>query len=182
MKDELVKFGGEKTIYTHAYLHHAAGWALEQAKNSEEGAILNCMCSIVMTAFCIEAYLNYVGINCINDWDEMASPLDKLKVVTREANINVDYGKRPFQSIKIANKFRNQMAHGKTTKLSDSYIQKLRAKSKYKMLTTWWESKCTVGCAQQLLDDLEKVMELIADSYNLDIPPFGLLCLETHHT
>jgi len=182
MKAELVKVEGEKTIYTHAYLHSAANWALEQATKSEEGSFYNCMCSIIMTAFCIEAYLNYIGMNYIDDWDEKAPPLEKLKVITEEVGIEVDYGRRPFQSVKIANKFRNQMAHGKTAKLSDSYIRKLRAKSKYERLSTWWERQCTVDRAQQLFDDLEKVMELIAESYNLDIPHFGLLSLETHHT
>jgi hypothetical protein len=180
MRNEPAEVESEKTLYTHSYLHHAADFALEQAINQEDGSFLNCLCSIVMTAFCIEAYVNHVGMERLDDWNDRAAVLTKLRVVAENIGVKVDYGRRPFQSMRLANKFRNQMAHGKTVKLSKSFIQKLGTKSKAKELTAWWEKLCTVDYARQFLDDLEKVMTMIAEGYDLDIPPFGLLNFETN--
>jgi hypothetical protein len=182
MNAEQIEVEGERILYTHAHLHHAADMALDQAIKTEEGSFYNCLYSIVMIAFCFEAYANYIGMEYLGDWDEKVSPLDKLKVVAKKAGIEVNYGKRPFQSMKTANKFRNELAHGKTARLSSSYLRKLRSKSKIKNLSTWWESVCTTNCTKQLLDDLEAIIEMIDRGYDLKLPSTGLLSFETHHT
>ncbi len=80
----------ERTIYTYNYLHQAADWSLEQAHKNEEGRFYNCMSSIILSAFCIEAYLNHVGQEILPYWDEEIkkglSIKNKLKIICHSVN------------------------------------------------------------------------------------------------
>ena len=185
MRDKLVKVEGERTLYIHAYLYEASDFALEQAQQTEEGSFYNCLYSIIMAAFYVEAYLNYVGREHFDEWDEKATPLDKLKAVAREIGIEVNNGRKPFQSIRLVNKFRNCLAHGHIAKLSNSYIRTkscIRKLSADSELLTWWESVCTINSASRYLRDIEEVVHMIANGYHLEVPPHGLLHLEFRHT
>ncbi|MEA1958128.1 MAG: hypothetical protein U9N44_00415 [Chloroflexota bacterium] len=170
-----VTVSGKQVVLTYAYLYESASFALEQAVQTNEGSFYNCLCSIVMNAFCLEAYLNHVGKERFSDWDERASPLDKLDRVARDANIAIDYGKRPFQSVRLTNKFRNSLAHGTTAILPISYSETSPAKRKVRDQKTQWEKTCTLRNAKRYLDDFEQVINLIHERYGLDWPPFGVL-------
>ena len=175
MNDQCVTVSGKQIVLTYAYLYEAADFALEQAINSEEGSFYNCLCSIVMNAFCIEAYVNHVGMDRLSDWDEYASPLDKLERVAKEVGIEIDYGKRPIQSMRIANKFRNSLAHGTTGVLPVSYSEKGQSERKVKRPRTQWEKTCTKRNAKRYLEDLKEVIQLIHKRYEFEWPAFGVL-------
>lgn len=175
MNDQRVTVSGKHIVLTYAYLYEAADFALEQAINSEEGSFYNCLCSIVMNAFCLEAYVNHVGMDRFPDWDEHASPLDKLERVAKAVGIEIDYGKRPFQSIRITNKFRNRLAHGRTAVLLISYTERGPSNRKLKRPRTQWERTCTKRNAKRYLEDLKKVIQMIHKRYKFEWPAFGLL-------
>lgn len=59
MGNQRTVVSGERTILTYAVLDEAADFALEQATTAEEGSFYNCFSSIVMSAFCLEAYVNH---------------------------------------------------------------------------------------------------------------------------
>ena len=166
---------GQTTVLTYNYLNEAATFALEQATASELGSFYNCLCSIVMSAFCLEAYINHVGMDRFQDWDDWASPLDKLERVAKELHVEIDFGKRPFQSIKNTNRFRNWMAHGRTDVLPISYTEKRPTRGKVRRAKTRWQSMCTVIKAKHFLEDSEKVVELIHERCGYEGPPFGML-------
>ena len=166
---------GKQTVLTYSYLYEASNFALEQAMNSEEGSFYNCLCSIVMNAFCLEAYVNHVGMDHFPNWDEWASPLDKLERVTSEVGIQVHYGKRPFRSIKEVNKFRNSLAHGRTAVTPISYTEETDSRRKVKRQKTKWEKVCTEANAKRFLNDLEEVIRSIHQQYGFEWPAFGVL-------
>ena len=92
----------ERNIYTYGYLHSAATWAFEQAEMTEEGRFYNCMSSIILSAFCIEAYLNHIGNELLPYWDDEVkkglSIQNKLKIICHHIGIIPDFSRRPFQS------------------------------------------------------------------------------------
>jgi len=134
------------------------------------------------TSFCLESYLNYVGDKSFEKWNYQVSPLNKLKIVAERIGIQVDYGIKPYQSIKLANKFRNVVAHGRIVTLASSCLRKFNAKSKAKNPETWWESVCTIECAKSYPSDLEEVINKIETGYHLNDFPFGILQYETRST
>ena len=180
MADQERTVTGVQTVLTYSYLNEAAAFALEQAIDSEEGRFYNCLCSIVMSAFCLEAYVNHVGMDRIEHWDEWAPPLDKLRRIAEDLDIKVNYGRKPFQSIKLANQFRNWMAHGRTVTLPFSYNEKSPSRGNVKRPKTKWENMCSVKKAQQLLDDLEEVVRLINDRCGYANPELGILTLNIY--
>ena len=118
MGEKRLWVSGERNIYTYNYLYSAAEWALEQAENTQEGNFYNYMISIILSAFCIEAYLNHVGGLVLSYWDDEIkkglSIQNKLKIVCSHINFVPDFSQRPFQSFTQIMKFRNLLAHAET--------------------------------------------------------------------
>ena len=166
---------GEQTVLTYSYLDEAAALALDQAIASEEGSFYNCLCSIVMSAFCLEAYVNHVGMDRIEDWDERAPPLDKLRRVGESLDIPIHFGRKPFQSIKLTNQFRNWMAHGRTVTLPISYTETRPSRGKFEHSNANWQKMCSVQNAKRFLEDLEEVIGMIQERCGGEIPELGML-------
>ncbi len=170
----------ERSIYTHAYLYSAAEWALEQGEGTEEGRLYNCMSSIILSAFCIEAYLNHIGNELIPYWDnEIKKGLsiqNKLKIIIYHVNLAPDFSRRPFQSFSQIVKFRNLMAHAETEKISEKRKQILKNGERVKYPETWWEKHCTLSSAKRWLADTEAIITSIHKAIGKDdIPPLGML-------
>lgn len=174
----------ERSIYTYSYLHSAADWALEQAKETEEGRFYNCMSSIILSAFCIEAYLNHMGSILLPYWDDEVKKglgiQNKLKIICHHLNLINDFSHRPFQSFKQIMKFRNLMAHATSEKISDKRIQVMRDGERVKYPETWWEKHSTLEIAKRWLADTESIINTItAAAGKDDIPPLGMLSMNT---
>ena len=165
-----------RDIYTYVYLYHAANFSMEQAVASEEGRLYNCMSSIILSAFCIEAYLNHIGRELLPYWDDDIikdiSPSNKLKIICHHLDLQVDFSHRPFQAFKSVFKFRNLMAHGKSATLSEKRIQNVRDGERPKFPEIWWEKQCQLGTAKQLLTDTESMIVKIHKAAGKSDSPF----------
>jgi hypothetical protein len=170
-----VSVSGKRTILTYGYLHSAADMMLEQAESSEEGRFYSCLCSIVMNAFCFEAYLNHVGVMKYPRWDDTLSPLDKLDLICNRERIVNDMSKRPFQSMKLVNQFRNDLAHAHTEELKIAYQEDFKPVQKVKYPKVIWEKQCNVKNAKIYFDDLEVVINTIHAALGLGKSAFGIL-------
>ena len=174
----------ERSIYTYGYLHSAARWSLEQAEMTEEGSFFNCMSSIILSAFCIEAYLNHIGSELLPYWDDEfkkgLSIQNKLKIICHHINLVPDFSRRPFQSFNQIVKFRNIMAHATTEKISDKGIQTIRDGERVSYPETWWEKHSNLHFAKQWLADTESIITTIHQSSGQESIPFGILGFGTH--
>jgi hypothetical protein len=185
MRKRKLLTSSERSVYTYGYLHSAADWALEQAKGTEEGRFYNCMSLIILSAFCIEAYLNHIGSILLPYWDDEVkkdlSIHNKLKIICHNLNLVPDFSKRPFQSFKHIVKFRNLMAHATSEKILNRGIQVVGDGEQLKYPETWWEQHSTLKIAKRWLDDVESIISKItAATGKDDIPPLGMLSLGTH--
>ncbi len=172
----------ERSVYTHAYLYSAAAWALEQAEASEEGRFYNCMSSIILSAFCMEAYLNHIGSELLPYWDDEIkkglSIQNKLKIVCHHVNLVPDFSRRPFQSFKQIVKFRNLLAHAMTEKISEKGTQTIRNGERVKHPETWWEKQSRLQIAKRWLDDTKAIIFAIHNATDKgSIPPLGFLAM-----
>lgn len=168
-----------RNINTYAYLHSAAMWSLEQAEGNEEGRFYNCMSSIIVSAFCIEAHLNHIGNEILPYWDNEIkkdiSVQNKLKIISYHLNIVPDFSHRPFQSFKHIMKFRNIMAHGATVKVIDKSIQIVRDGERIRYPQTWWEEHSNIHYAKQWLADSEAMVMAIHEAAGKGKFPFTIL-------
>ena len=129
--------------------------------------------SIVLTAFTFEAYLNHVGPKLFNSWAalEKLSPKDKLKIIAEKIELEIDFGKKPWQVINTLFGFRNDIAHGKSSIVTDTMIKsanKVNSEDIYDSVKAKWEKYCTKHNAEQARKYFAQIIIKIHDAANID--------------
>ncbi|MFA7158993.1 MAG: hypothetical protein WC299_06780 [Kiritimatiellia bacterium] len=150
---------------TYAVLQHTAWHLLESAKAREEGAMLNLQAAAVFYAFAFEAYLNHVGQEEIQIWDEIerVSHANKLRIIAKQLKLKVDLGRPPFKMVRDLFNFRDMLAHGRTKKIDVQY----EADEEPHHLSSWrihdWE-KLTIQKVQVYASSVREAVETINHS------------------
>jgi len=174
----------ERSVHPYVYLHSAADWALEQAEGTEKGRFYNCMSSIILSAFCIEAYLNHIGSKLLPYWDDEVkkdlSIQNKLKIICHHLNLVPDFSRRPFQSFKHIVRFRNLVAHATSEKISGQGTQIVRDSERVKYPETWWEKHSNLQIAKRWLADTESIITTIHKAAGEGNIPFVMLSMGIH--
>ena len=108
---------------TYAALRHTAWHLLQMAKTHNEGSLLTLQAVAVFNAFTFEAYLNHVGAEEIEFWNEIdrISYVKKLRIIQSQLKMAIDNGKPPFQVIQEVFDLRNILADGRTQTINESY-------------------------------------------------------------
>ncbi|MGB7912979.1 MAG: hypothetical protein WCF59_12220 [Desulfobaccales bacterium] len=172
-------------INTYAQLWNVASLFLEKAEEDQTGSTWASMASLVFTAFSLEAYFNHIGEKVFKSWNALENlpPLNKLDVICEKLEIKLDYSRRPYQTIKALFKFRNELAHGKTVRLSNKEILNLNVDiDKYlgEHLKAWWQKYCTQDSAVRAREDSEKIMRLVHESAKIKDDPLFFLGIGSH--
>ncbi|PRN02236.1 hypothetical protein A0O30_23830 [Pseudomonas sp. LLC-1] len=117
-----------RTVHTYSELWHASECVLDVGLMNQEGSSWQFLSSILLTAFTFEAYLNHLGSRTMDRWnDHDRLPTDeKFNLLCREigATFPLGSGARPLQTITELFKFRNTIAHGRTTELNPPPLKK----------------------------------------------------------
>ncbi len=173
-------------INTYVHLYHAAYCALENAKSSSKGddCMYCCMSANLMTAFCVEAYLNHICESLFPFWnEEMKKDLrteNKLHLVFHTLEMKQESGKRPYQSLKDIWKFRNIVVHAKTERIQDKSNGKIPISDLSNHYTkSWWEGQCKIGVTKKWLEDIELIIKEIHKKQGNEDDPF--LVLRRYH-
>lgn len=164
----------DKTVYSVGYLRLVSWHTLKEAKENETGWYLNCMSSMVFSAFTIEAYLNHLGGNTISFWltiERNLSPIKKLEIIAKQFSISIDYGARPFQSFKPLFKFRDFLAHGRTEQIEIKSVQVLAEGEQPKLPITKWQEQVTLENAKKYFDDVKEMIEFLHANSGDDLNP-----------
>jgi len=151
-----------KSINTYGYLFSASSSTLKKAQEEKEGSFYQYMSSLMFSAFTIEAYFNHIGSQLFECWDDLESirPTSKLNVISNKIDLTIDKGKRPYQSLTYLFKFRNDLAHGKTTFFSSQQDKK----------EPWWIDFCTENNAKNIKEDIVIIIKEINDSSGIKDP------------
>ncbi|MFN8475159.1 MAG: hypothetical protein U0822_23455, partial [Anaerolineae bacterium] len=166
----------DRKLITYVVLHTASWHMLEQAKATEEGRFYNSMAANLFSAFCIEAYLNHLGMEKVPQWGNLErklSPRDKLDRVTTAIGYTVLYDRPPFQSFIEIFRFRDAVVHGKTAHLTDRSEQKLLLGQKPRLKKTSWEGQLRLEITQRFFDDTRKMIVILHSHAGYDQDPFS---------
>lgn len=157
-----VKLEIEREVKTFCDLSNGAYILLEKSKETIEGSYYTTMASLILSAFCFEAYLNHIGNKKIKFWDEIEriGVMSKYRLLCQEFNISPDYGIRPYQTIKSLFRFRNALAHGKSSilKLEDMVDVDTDTINYYNNTKEEWEEYCTEQNAERAREDMKKII------------------------
>lgn len=149
---------------------------LQQAQVNNE--YNNSLSTVVFCAFSLEGFLNHVGEELVKDWNESFEsykPKDKLLFLANKFNIEIDFGKSPFQSFKIIFEIRNQLSHPKTKE----HIKDSKFKLKVNENSTWnanrWECYSNKKEAKQILHDTKKIIDELDQKFPIEKIPCFIL-------
>lgn len=166
-----VEVTSEREVRSYAEFWHTSFCLLEMTKKSDEGAYHLFMGSLIFTAFSIEAYLNHIGLRVFKCWDDLErlSPKEKLSVISEKIELEVNYGSRPWQVLTELFQFRNDIAHGKSTKIEITKIESLEKHNanydqwKFRAETRW-EKYCTKQNAYRAREDVIEIVKAIHEA------------------
>lgn len=117
----------EKSRRVIAYAEHwqSSYILLEIGRGRRDATFPLFLASSVFAAFAFEAFLNHIGSALFKSWGAMERSLGytaKLALICEQLNIEVDYGREPWQTIKNLFSGRNGVAHGKNEALEFSEL------------------------------------------------------------
>ena len=171
---------GTTNFYMFAYLRQAAWNAFETAQSVPGGSNYHRVSAVLFAALTIEAHLNHVAESTISNWDTIEPTLrwrDKFTIVAKELNLTVDKSRRPVQTVIDVFKFRDKLAHGKThsEELKYKYVE-AHSSSDDKLDPEWLRKYWTDDAVKRVLDDIERVLDIIHTATGLEKQMFNLIC------
>ncbi|MDG1074033.1 MAG: hypothetical protein P8O76_03615 [Methylophilaceae bacterium] len=169
-----VIYSGTREIKTFVDLNHGAKVLIQKTEQEPEGSYFTSMSALLLTAFTFEAYLNHLGKEKIKFWDEVESirVKDKHMALCKELDLEPDYSKRPYQTLKMLFKFRNAIAHGKSqivkvtkevSSSDDPYEHTPKAD---------WEEYNTLANAKCANQDIEEIITILHKKAGMGKHPF----------
>ncbi len=179
--------GNRKKIYhrkrdvnTFAYLCGANKTIFEGIDEKRAGWIDYCLVSLVLSAFTFEAFLNHLGSRIVPDWQSVdRKPMkEKLKLIAKHLGVQVKHRTDPWRTVTQLQKFRDQIAHGRSESLNDEVIRAGETKIYEDKPETEWEKFCTEEKARRCFDCVLEAMRVLNVAAGFDEYPetdFGLM-------
>jgi len=182
MDKKKYKISGYSTVLMYPWMMKKARATLADAKSTNENGLLYSMDIIVYSAFAIESFLNHIGEDVLNEeWDEKNPTVDKLKKIKSKLNISANQGEEPYQSVNMAIKFRNTIAHGKTKTISVSKeVWLTEQESKMYTIDSVWMEQSTIKNAEKIFTNIETVITELYQAHGLGKYPFLSLQSSSH--
>lgn len=167
-------YEGRREVRTFADLAHGADVLIMKTEQDQRGSYYTTMSSLLLTAFTFEAYLNHLGKKNIKFWEEIEpiKVMDKYSVLCKELGITPDFSRRPYQTLKSLFKFRNSIAHGKSTILNETKAVSSRDDPHSHAPRTDWEEYCDLNNARRAKEDISEVITELHKTSGLGDHPF----------
>lgn len=160
-----IKVRKERYYRPHTEFYHAISVHLKHVKAQQPGCYYSLLSAFLLSAFTLEAYLNYVGPMVERGWEDFdrSSPLAKLRHVACLLGLSLKSSTRPLQTIVALFSFRNCMAHPRALPVVEEYSCTLvRYESDfYKEPRPPWMAFATEQNACRCYEDVGALIELI---------------------
>lgn len=171
------RVAGRKTTNTFAYMRLGAKHMIKLAEDSQEGQLYSLVASLIFSAFTLEAYLNHLGKLRNREWDNIERKykiFDKYKLLSKCANLKVDFNVRPYSTLIRLVEFRDSIAHGKTT-IERVAIDINTDEDRLPQIITKndWQAFATLERAKQAREDVEVVIKELHSSSGYSGNPFN---------
>lgn len=171
-KDAVYK--GRREVRTFVDLAHGADVLIRTAQNVQKGSYYTIMGALLLTAFEFEAYLNHLGAKRFRFWDEVESirVMDKYALLCKELELEPDFSRRPYQTLRALFKFRNSIAHGKSQVLEEFKPVNADDDPYEHAPRTHWEEFCTLENAERSKHDIDEIVTELNVEAGLGKYPF----------
>jgi hypothetical protein len=133
--------------------------------NDRAGISLEMMAALTMTAFWIEAGINYIGATKVQGWIEREAGHKKLARLLDALSLTPDMSSRPWSVIGLMKVFRDTLAHGKPEKLAteEIVVRPYGFADRPGPLESDWVKSLTVDTVVQSYEDANAIwLEMLA--------------------
>lgn len=123
--------------------------------------------TMLLCSFTLEAFLNFIGRNCVRYWDHLEKGLrqkQKLLIIAESLQIDIKIGERPFQTQHDMNNYRNKMAHAKPELLEGNFI--MEADDVRPRLYSKWEEMINIENVRRFVQDTDEMCAALLKSYD----------------
>jgi hypothetical protein len=138
------------------------------AQDDREGLYHEVVAALTMTAFTLEAYLNFIGPQVKTDWSERDDVETKLKAL----GVETDYNKPPYATARELIAARNRLAHGKpqdTVRRTEAIGTNEELEALAQELVRAWERAVTPEFVLQAYDDVEAIWKELLTAAGIDV-------------
>jgi hypothetical protein len=135
------------------------------------GGHFDIVAGLIMTAFTVEARINFVGWKRVADWKEFSPTSAKLGRLYQQLGMNSpDEAVRPFSTLADLRKFRDTLAHGKpeTIEFHGEVVVDEDELSKID-LAGKWEANATSAFLSLAIEDSDQVWHDLLDAFGIDV-------------
>jgi hypothetical protein len=164
MKALPITMSGTATFNTFSYLLNGAHSLFQTAKEHDPGSNYCRISAALFSAFAVEAHLNHIGETKLAFWGIVERKLawrNKLDLIAQQLEVELDFGRRPFQTIGELFSFRDKLAHGKSITLDASYEYRGNPEDDFGILDPEWLIKFwSDDAVERVLADASEIIEL----------------------
>jgi len=176
------RFTASRTVTPAFTLNSIGTYALEKAAANPEGSQLEIVTAVLMCALSMEAVLNAVGAHlfldcseepCIWKAIERLSPRLKLEAIAERSGLQLDLGSLPFQDFTPMFKYRDDLVHAKTMRLSSTDVVFEMIHTGFSGVTELlapWEQQSTVEIAARWRNSLHDMADTLCARSGCDNP------------
>jgi hypothetical protein len=149
----------------HADFYQAASDQLKHIEDKAYEPYASLLSVLLLSAFALEAYLNFIGPTVEPGWDDFdkCPTLAKLRHICSVLGVAIDFGSSPFQSASEVFKFRNKMAHPRDEEVVAEYEDRVGhfEKSFYEQPKPKWLAFATEDNAKRCHADIGKIIKVL---------------------
>ena len=167
-------YEGTREVRTFVDLAHGADVLITKTEQEPRGSYYTTMSALLLTAFTFEAYLNHLGEKTIKFWEEIEpiKVMDKYSVLCKSLDLNPDFSKRPYQTLRALFKFRNAIAHGRSQILQETKEVSSQDDPHDHTPKAHWEEYSILENAKRAKDDVSQIITELHKNAGLGEYPF----------
>lgn len=165
-------------LFNLAYYHMRAIEHKESEGNAD-GLEMDCMACLLALGVTLEAIINNAATKAIPDWkpeepreSETKKPdshyEQKLAALSEALEIKLDYGQKPFQSLRKVRKARNAMAHAFPT-VAEKEIEP--GKDMKTVMETKWDKYAVPKITREIYQDVNTFEKMVYSALGMDYAP-----------
>jgi hypothetical protein len=165
-----VRITKKRDYRPHAEALHGARVLLDMSASQPKGCYYLWMGSLLLSAFAFEGYVNFLGKVYFPSWKSIGRNLSwrhKTKKIADHVGLLIDEKNRPFETVTLLFRFRNQVAHPKSQELNKEDVKDLKELTTplemYEHIKSEEEKFCTEANAKLCLDCVYGMMQLLYD-------------------
>jgi hypothetical protein len=183
-------YEGTREVRTFVDLAHGADVLIMKSELEPSGSNYTTMSALLLTAFTFEAYLNHLGERTIKFWEQIEpiKLMDKYGALCKHLNVEPDFSRRPYQTVRSLFKFRNAIAHGRSQILQETKEVSSLEDPYEHTPKTQWEEFLTLENAKLSAEDVKKIINELHTAAGMKDPPFshgmavGSITIKSHYS